>query len=93
MRASEQRDDAAGVGGCAAVVVAFLPEAADVVCYVAGEALVWVVLAGNSWGRAGGELGERDHSVVVVSISDSCAGSAWCIIQQDWERAGRAVRE
>lgn len=53
VRTSEQRDDAAGVGGCAAVVVAFLPEAADVVCYVAGEALIWVVLAGNSWGRAG----------------------------------------
>ena len=54
----EEGDDAAGVAGGAAVVVAFLPEAADVVCYVAGEALVWeasegVGLAGGlggSWG-------------------------------------------
>lgn len=51
----EERDDAPGVGGGAAVVVAFLPEAADVVCYVAGEAFFWE--ASEGVGLAGGELG------------------------------------
>ena len=39
--AGEEGDDAAGMGGGAAVVVAFLPEAPDVGDYVAREAAVW----------------------------------------------------
>lgn len=45
----DERDDAAGRSGCAAVVVAGLPETADVAADVAGEAFIYGVKMRREW--------------------------------------------
>lgn len=63
----DQRDDSAWRGDCAAVVVAGLPEAADVASDVAGEAVVcWIPPPPGRerlLGRCFGGLGEKDVGV------------------------------